>query len=601
MISGGMFIDGFILGAVGILMPGITADLKLSTSWEGLIGASALIGILIGGPMGGLLADRIGRKPMFTIDLAIFLLGSLAQYFVVTPGQLFAVRLVMGIAIGADYAVGWPMLAEFAPAKIRGLLMSVQEIGWYAGYLAAYALAWALTVHFTVDWHFILALSAVPTLIVLLMRFGTPESPRWLMSVGRIDEAEALALEYMHEEERRDLRSTNPDGALSFRHLFAPRYRRATVFTSVFWVCNVTPISPSARSRRSCCTSWDWAMAWPGARAQRHRAARRAGLHGTGRPLGPPPSGHPAVLHFRRRARAGGGARPAQPVRGARGHGVLLLQRRLDRAVQPLSDRSLPDRDPGRGVGFATATSRIGAAAGTFLLPIAMERLGTPPTMLIAAAICVAGGIVSHLLAPETKGLALGEASAPAAPRIDTSQPPAALASAIRRLSQIADQPRGKVAGGARRAHQGGRAGPRPVAIASQPEAGFPERPLILDPDPAILLDETKPAQMVERGAEARAPDDGIDLRLRLVGPDHPGPGHPLERPDGHQIAACAGFLHRGHDHDVADPADRPIGPGRLETRHRPLEQDMAIHLVGQEQRLAQGDPAPARAGQLRP
>jgi putative MFS transporter len=175
MISGGMFIDGFILGAVGILMPGITADLKLSTSWEGLIGASALIGILIGGPMGGLLADRIGRKPMFTIDLAIFLLGSLAQYFVVTPGQLFAVRLVMGIAIGADYAVGWPMLAEFAPAKIRGLLMSVQEIGWYAGYLAAYALAWALTVHFTVDWHFILALSAVPTLIVLLMRFGTPD------------------------------------------------------------------------------------------------------------------------------------------------------------------------------------------------------------------------------------------------------------------------------------------------------------------------------------------------------------------------------------------------------------------------------------------
>jgi hypothetical protein len=363
-----------------------------------------------------LLADRIGRKPMFTIDLAIFLLGSLAQYFVVTPGQLFAVRLVMGIAIGADYAVGWPMLAEFAPAKIRGLLMSVQEIGWYAGYLAAYALAWALTVHFTVDWHFILALSAVPTLIVLLMRFGTPESPRWLMSVGRIDEAEALALEYMHEEERRDLRSTNPDGALSFRHLFAPRYRRATVFTSVFWVCNVTPISPSAPSRRSCCTSWDWAMAWPGARAQRHRAARRAGLHGTGRPLGPPPSGHPAVLHFRRRARAGGGARPAQPVRGARGHGILLLQRRLDRAVQPLSDRSLPDRDPGRGVGFCHG--HLAHWRGGRNLPPA-HRDGASGH---AAHDADRGG---HLRGgrhrvpparPETKGLALGEASAPAAP-----------------------------------------------------------------------------------------------------------------------------------------------------------------------------------------
>ncbi|MFP3670719.1 MFS transporter, partial [Priestia sp. SIMBA_032] len=70
LISGGMLIDGFILGAIGIVMPAITNDLELSLTWQGLIGASALIGIFLGGPLGGYLADKIGRKPMFTIDLA---------------------------------------------------------------------------------------------------------------------------------------------------------------------------------------------------------------------------------------------------------------------------------------------------------------------------------------------------------------------------------------------------------------------------------------------------------------------------------------------------------------------------------------------------
>jgi putative MFS transporter len=118
--------------------------------------------------MGRLLADRIGRKPMFTIDLAIFPAGLARQYFVVTSAScLRCASRRRALPSSADYAVGWPMLAEFAPANPR-IADVGREIGWYAGYLAAYALAWALTVHFAVDWRFVL-LSAVPTLIVLLM------------------------------------------------------------------------------------------------------------------------------------------------------------------------------------------------------------------------------------------------------------------------------------------------------------------------------------------------------------------------------------------------------------------------------------------------
>ena len=122
VIAGGMFIDGYILGIVGTVIGAITLDLNMSLYWEGLIGASALIGIFVGGPLGGWLADKLGRKPLFAIDLAIFILGSVLQFFVDSAWQLFVVRLLMGIAIGADYSVGWPLLSEFAPRRLRGKL-----------------------------------------------------------------------------------------------------------------------------------------------------------------------------------------------------------------------------------------------------------------------------------------------------------------------------------------------------------------------------------------------------------------------------------------------------------------------------------------------
>lgn len=71
-----------------------------------------------------------------------------------------------------------------------------------------------------------------------------------------------------------------------------------------------------------------------------------------------------------------------------------------------------PTEIRGAGVGFATAASRIGAAAGTFLLPISMEQLGMRPTMLCATALCAVGAVVAWLFAPETRGVLLSETSA---------------------------------------------------------------------------------------------------------------------------------------------------------------------------------------------
>ena len=80
----------------------------------------ALLGILIGSPLGGWAADKWGRKPLFMIDISLFVLASLAQFFTTSAEALMIIRFVMGIAIGAEYSVGWPMMSEFAPAHLRG-------------------------------------------------------------------------------------------------------------------------------------------------------------------------------------------------------------------------------------------------------------------------------------------------------------------------------------------------------------------------------------------------------------------------------------------------------------------------------------------------
>jgi putative MFS transporter len=416
LISGGMFIDGFILGGIGVVMPAITEDLRLSLAWQGLIGASALIGIFIGGPLGGYLADRIGRRPMFTIDLMVFLVGSVAQFFVGDAWQLFAVRLLMGMAIGADYAIGWPLLAEFSPARVRGKLLSVQEAAWYVGFLVAYALGWALTVSELADWNVILGLSTVPTLIVLLLRLGTPESPRWLISQGRTDEAVAIAAQYMEEEEQRDLHRPPTEGKHGFARLFSRDYLKATVFVSVYWVCNTTPyfaigtFAPSVLEHLGIEDGLTGGLALNllaclGAFATVvliERMGRRA------LSIGPLYIGAVAL------AVVGFAPETAPAVMVA----ALLVFYFVSAISSTLTGifpaEVFPTEIRGTGVGFATAMSRVGAAVATFLFPAAIETFGTAYTLLIGAAICLFGGVITQWLAPETTGRLLSETAAPA-------------------------------------------------------------------------------------------------------------------------------------------------------------------------------------------
>ena len=188
-VGGGQFLDGYILGVIAIgffLMP---PEFGLTPFWRGMIGASALMGLFVGAIIGGWLTDRFGRVPLYTIDLVVFLVGSIAQLFVETMTQLFVVRLFLGLAIGVDYAVGPAYLAEFLPKKGRGRVLGGGLVFmWDIGFSLSLFVGVIGKVWGPEAWKWVLASSAIPALIVLILRIGSPESPRWLLLKGRLEE-----------------------------------------------------------------------------------------------------------------------------------------------------------------------------------------------------------------------------------------------------------------------------------------------------------------------------------------------------------------------------------------------------------------------------
>ncbi|WP_340138155.1 MFS transporter, partial [Priestia megaterium] len=134
---GSNFTDGYALGIIGIALALIGPEMKLNSMWEGLIGSSALIGLFLGSLVLGGLSDRVGRQKIYLFNFLVVAIASVLQLFVNGPVELFILRLIIGFALGGDYAVGSTLLAEFAPRKYRGILLASLNVLWTVGYVAA--------------------------------------------------------------------------------------------------------------------------------------------------------------------------------------------------------------------------------------------------------------------------------------------------------------------------------------------------------------------------------------------------------------------------------------------------------------------------------
>jgi putative MFS transporter len=412
VLIGGMFLDGYILGIIGPVAGTMAEDLQISSLMEGLIAAAALLGILVGSPIGGWATDKWGRKPLFMFDIALFTVVSSLQFFIYSPWLLLVVRLLMGIAIGIEYAVGWPMLAEFSPTHLRGRMLGGMSIAWYGGFMIAFLIGYLLIENTDLSWHFILGTSTFISVALLLGRIGLPESPRWLWSMNRKDEARALAKKYMPDDALADVQHEDVQRG-TFGMLFSSQYWRSTLFTSGFWFCAVTPYFAIATFADSVLQQYGLAGGLAGGVGL--SALATAGVVVTvllidkvgRRVLTVPPQWLCTVLL----AIIGlwAGAPPAVVLT------LFLVFSFFNAGYNTLTGvypgEVFPTEIRGVGTGFAAAVSRVRAGLGTFLLPVSMEALGAGPTMVAAAVVAAAGAGLSQWLAPETKGMTLTEAA----------------------------------------------------------------------------------------------------------------------------------------------------------------------------------------------
>ena len=186
-----------ISGAVDALKAHFHLD-ALSLGW---IVGSALIGCIVGVLIAGALADWIGRRAVLILSGVLFLVSALACTLTHSPSELVAARILGGLGVGIASLLSPLYIAELAPAKIRGALVSLNQIAILVGMVISYiANAWiasrgdAAWLNET-GWRIMLGAMAIPALFFLLLTFSIPESPRWLLKRHRDEKARAILIQ----------------------------------------------------------------------------------------------------------------------------------------------------------------------------------------------------------------------------------------------------------------------------------------------------------------------------------------------------------------------------------------------------------------------
>ncbi len=192
--------------------------LGLSDAQVGATATGYLAGAVIGALFFGWLTDRLGRKKLFLITLALYLSATAATAFSWGFGSFLLFRVLTGAGIGGEYAAINSAIDELVPAAVRGNVdLVINATFWIGAALGAGGTLFLLNsglVSPTFGWRFAFGIGALLGLVILLLRKSVPESPRWLMLRGREEEAGKIVdeIEQKVAQQKGDLK--NPEGSL---------------------------------------------------------------------------------------------------------------------------------------------------------------------------------------------------------------------------------------------------------------------------------------------------------------------------------------------------------------------------------------------------
>lgn len=247
-------LDGLEVTMVGSVAARLTesgSGISISAAQIGLAASIYIVGACSGALVFGQLTDRLGRKKLFMVTLALYITATVATAFSFAPWYFYLARFFTGAGIGGEYAAINSAIDELIPARVRGRVdLSINGSYWVGsaiGGLAAIGLLDTSVFPSNVGWRIAFGIGAVLGLLVLLVRRNVPESPRWLFIHGREEEAERL-VDAIEDEVRDETAEDLPEAedsltvrqrkAIPFREIakvaFSKYPRRAILGLSLF-------------------------------------------------------------------------------------------------------------------------------------------------------------------------------------------------------------------------------------------------------------------------------------------------------------------------------------------------------------------------------
>lgn len=225
-------IYGYDLSIIAGAQLFITEEFGLSTHQQELLTTMVVIGQIVGALGAGVLANAIGRKKSVVMLLVAYTMFAVLGALSVSLPMLLAARFLLGLAVGVSIVVVPVYVAESAPAAVRGSLLTVYQLttvsGLIVGYLTGYLLAG------THSWRWMLGLATVPAMLLLPLLIRMPDTPRWYVMKGRIQEARAALLRVDPaadvEEELAEIGTALSEGSGGVSEMLRPPFLRATIF-----------------------------------------------------------------------------------------------------------------------------------------------------------------------------------------------------------------------------------------------------------------------------------------------------------------------------------------------------------------------------------
>lgn len=441
LAAAGKFFEGLVVFMTGVAMPLISQEFGMNAFQHGIVGAASLAGILVGALFLGGLADHFGRKTVFIVEMALFIV--FLVLLSLSPSYFWLVVFLFGVglALGCDYPTAHLVISESIPSANRGRLVlaafGFQAVGALIGTLVGYVILANLPE--VTAWRWMYATAILPAIAVVIGRLFVTESAPWLLAHGHKEKAERETARLLKRDplypKDVELASKSKPVSKADRHplkLFDAKNRRATILASVPWFLQdlgtygigmFTPTILAAALGHGTVHVHDLTDII----ANDERAAQGAALIDVllivgiiGAVLLADKVGRiPLQIVGFVGCAAGLFVAALSSYYTGTTHMALIFagfmlfnfMTNLGPNAQTylLAGEVFPTHIRGMGAGFAAGFAKIGAVTTAFLFPILLHEIGTQALLFILVGTSLVGAVVTYLFRIETTGKNLDE------------------------------------------------------------------------------------------------------------------------------------------------------------------------------------------------